>query len=242
MNTITSLYDNNMSGLFINSAPKAPLHHTSDIQSKNNSTLIPDITSYPTHSIDQPSKITQNSDQGSSKDAEVDKTKTYSEILSGNDKGFTQAEIQLIEELKQIDTKVRQHEMAHIAAGGKYITSGANFTYQRGPNGKNYAVGGEVGIDTSPVSGDPEATIKKMRQVKSAALAPADPSAQDLKVAANAMSEVSKALSELIVSQAEDRATANEKKAFGPLKKAADSYEKASVLPEEETPSFQIAV
>ena len=237
MNTITSLY-NNISGLFINSVPKAPLNNTPDIQSKNNSTPAPGIKSYPAHSMDQPSGIDKTSDPGNPEDVD----EAYSEIRPGNDQGFTQAEIQLIEELKKIDTKVRQHEMAHIAAGGKYITSGANFAYERGPNGKNYAVGGEVGIDTSPVPGDPEATIKKMRQVKSAALAPADPSAQDLKVAANAMSEVSKALSELIVSQAEDRAAANEEKAFGPLKKAADSYERTSALPGEEIPSFQIAV
>ncbi len=240
MNTITSLYNTNISGLFINSVPKAPLNNTPDIQSKNNSTPAPGIKSYPAHSMDQPSGIGKISNKGNPEGAEVDEA--YSEIRPGNDQGFTQAEIQLIEELKQIDTKVRQHEMAHIAAGGKYITSGANFTYQRGPNGKNYAVGGEVSIDTSPVPGDPEATIKKMRQVKNAALAPADPSAQDLKVAANAMSEVSKALSELIVSQAEDRAAANEEKAFGPLKKAADSYERTSALSGEEIPSFQIAV
>lgn len=240
MNTITSPYNTNISGLFINSVPKAPLSNTPDIQSKNNSIPASGIKSYPAHSADQPSGIDKTSDPGNPENAEVDKA--YSEIRVGNDQGFTQAEIQLIEELKQIDTKVRQHEMAHIAAGGKYITSGANFTYQRGPNGKNYAVGGEVGIDTSPVPGDPEATIKKMRQVKSAALAPADPSAQDLKVAANAMSEVSKALSELIISQAEDRAAANEEKAFGPLKKAADSYERTNALSGEKTSSFQIAV
>jgi hypothetical protein len=240
MNTIISPYNNNISGLLINSVPKLPLNNTPDIQSKTNSTPAPGIRSYPSHSIHQPSGINKTSDPGNPENAEVDEA--YSEIRPGNDQGFTQAEIQLIEELKQIDTKVRQHEMAHIAAGGKYITSGANFTYQRGPNGKNYAVGGEVGIDTSPVPGDPEATIKKMRQVKSAALAPADPSAQDLKVAANAMSEVSKALSELIVSQAEDRAAANEEKAFGPLKKAVASYERTSGLSGEENPSFQIAV
>src|SRR3989339_7389 len=240
MNTITSLYNNNIYGLLINSVPKAPLNNTPDIQSKNNSIPASGIKSSPAHSADQPSEIHKTSDPGDPENAEVDKA--YSEIRPGNDQGFTQAETQLIEELKEIDTKVRQHEMAHIAAGGKYITSGANFAYERGPNGKNYAVGGEVGIDTSPVPGDPEATIKKMRQVKNAALSPADPSTQDLKVAANAMSEVSKALSELIVSQAEDRAAANEEKAFGPLKKAVDSYEKTSALSGKETHSFQIAV
>lgn len=169
-------------------------------------------------------------------------TNNSSEIISGNDPAFTQAEIKLLEELKKTDTKVKQHEMAHIAAGGQYITSGVNFTYQQGPDGKNYAVGGEVRIDTSPVPGDPEATIKKMNKVKSAALAPADPSPQDLKVAADARSEVSKALSELMISQVKEQATANEKKAFGNLKKAADSYEKIGSIPDKEISSFQIAI
>jgi len=231
-----------MSGLLINSVPRTPLDNTPDIQSKNNPKLIPVIDSYPSDTIYQSPEINKPSDQSNPEDTEVDETKNYSEIIPGNDQGFTQAEIKLIEELKEIDTKVRQHEMAHIAAGGKYITSGASFTYQRGPNGKNYVVGGEVSIDTSPVPGDPEATLKKMRQVRSAALAPADPSSQDLKVAANAISEVSKALAELIIFQAEDQASANEEKAFGPFKKAADSYKKTSALPWEKISSFQIAV
>lgn len=54
-----------------------------------------------------------------------------------------------VAELKKIDSKVRQHEMAHMAAGGGLVTSGASYTYQKGPDGVNYAVGGEVGIDTS---------------------------------------------------------------------------------------------
>ncbi|HRF89883.1 MAG TPA: putative metalloprotease CJM1_0395 family protein, partial [Desulfobacter postgatei] len=33
----------------------------------------------------------------------------------------------LIEKLEKVDAEVRAHEMAHIAAGGEYITSGATF-------------------------------------------------------------------------------------------------------------------
>lgn len=155
---------------------------------------------------------------------------------------LSQAELQLVEELGQVDNEVRRHEMAHIAVGGRYITSGANFTYTRGPDGKNYVVGGEVGIDTSPVPGDPEATIRKMRQIKSAALAPANPSSQDLKIASNATSAGSKALSDLMVLQAKEQADSNENEAFGNVKKAAASYETIDNLPEEETSTFQIAV
>ena len=91
-----------------------------------------------------------------------------------------------IAKLRARDREVRAHEQAHAAAAGGVATGGPNFTYEQGPDGKQYAVGGEVKIDTSPVAGDPEATIRKARQIRAAALAPADPSAQDRAVAASA--------------------------------------------------------
>ena len=106
-------------------------------------------------------------------------------------------EQQQVEELKARDREVRTHEMAHVAAGGSFVTSGPSYTYQTGPDGKGYAVGGSVGIDTSPVEGDPAATIQKMQTVAAAALAPASPSGQDLKVAAAARQAEAKARSEL---------------------------------------------
>jgi hypothetical protein len=66
------------------------------------------------------------------------------------------------------------------------VRSGAQYEYEKGPDGKKYAVGGEVQIDTSKVPGDPEATLKKMQAIRSAAMAPASPSAQDRRVAAQA--------------------------------------------------------
>jgi hypothetical protein len=88
--------------------------------------------------------------------------------------------------------------MAHIAAGGQYVRGGANFEYQTGPDGKRYAVGGEVSIDTSGVSGDPDATMRKMQVVRKAALAPAKTSAQDRSVAASASHKQNKAKQEKI--------------------------------------------
>ena len=159
-----------------------------------------------------------------------------------NGRELTQEEMRVLNQLKQRDAEVKRHEMAHVAAGGQYITSGAKFSYQRGPDGRNYASGGEVGIDTSPVPGDPQATIQKMRQVKRAALAPANPSAQDLKVAANATTQTSKAMSELMVLQGEEQAKRNDTQAFGNIEKAAGTYEQVNNLPESETSSFEIAV
>lgn len=91
-----------------------------------------------------------------------------------------------IAQLAARDREVRAHEQAHVAAGGALITSGPTYTYQTGPDRRRYAVGGEVGIDTSPVRGDPEATLDKARRIRAAALAPAEPSSQDRQVAARA--------------------------------------------------------
>ncbi|MBT8330957.1 MAG: hypothetical protein KJP06_01390 [Deltaproteobacteria bacterium] len=90
-----------------------------------------------------------------------------------------------VEKLRKRDQEVKAHERAHMAAGAGVVMGGANYKYEHGPDGKMYAVGGEVKIDTSKEN-DPEATIRKMQQVKKAALAPAQPSAKDRSVAAQA--------------------------------------------------------
>ena len=110
---------------------------------------------------------------------------------------LSEEEIQKVQELKQRDQEVRTHEAAHLAAAGKYATGGASFDYKRGPDGKNYAVGGEVGIDTSPVPNNPQATIQKAQQIKAAAQAPAQPSSTDRQVAASAAQMETKARQEL---------------------------------------------
>lgn len=108
----------------------------------------------------------------------------------------TSAESRELEQLKQRDREVRAHELAHLAAAGQYAQGGAKFEYQRGPDGGRYAVGGEVSIDTSPVPGDPEATIRKLQAVQRAALAPAEPSGQDRSVASQAAGGIVQARAE----------------------------------------------
>ena len=93
-----------------------------------------------------------------------------------------------VSKLQQRDREVRSHEQAHISAGGPHVSGGASYSYTRGPDGKQYAVGGSVSIDTASVPGNPEATLEKARMVRSAALAPGAPSAQDQSVAAQAAS------------------------------------------------------
>lgn len=106
---------------------------------------------------------------------------------------LTDEQQQQVQELKARDTEVRTHEAAHLAAAGPYASGGPNFEYTTGPDGKRYATGGSVSIDTSPIAGDPDATIRKMQQVRAAALAPADPSGQDQAVAAQAAAQLAQA-------------------------------------------------
>ena len=86
--------------------------------------------------------------------------------------------------LKEIDAHVKAHEAAHKAAGGSFAGA-AHYTYVTGPDGKKYAIAGEVPIIIKK-GNTPEETIANMQIVKAAALAPSDPSSQDLKVAARA--------------------------------------------------------
>jgi len=107
-----------------------------------------------------------------------------------------------LRDLRRRDEQVRQHEQAHLSAAGAYARGGARYEYETGPDGERYAVSGEVDIDTAPIPGDPEATIRKMEIVRAAALAPADPSAQDLQVAAKAARAIERARAEIARRQA----------------------------------------
>lgn len=109
--------------------------------------------------------------------------------------------------LKARDMQVRQHEAAHLAAAGGLVTSGASYTYQKGPDGVNYAIGGEVGIDVSP-GRTPQETIDRARIIRAASLAPVDPSGPDLAVAARAQQMELKARSELAQQPSQSLATA----------------------------------
>jgi len=88
-----------------------------------------------------------------------------------------------IQQLQARDREVRQHEQSHMAAAGGLLKSGPNYSYIVGPDGKRYAIGGSVEIDTSETSDDPEANLEKGQRIQAAALAPAEPSGADLAVA-----------------------------------------------------------
>ena len=95
------------------------------------------------------------------------------------------------------DLEVRKHEQAHQMAGGEHAGS-PSYQFSHGPDGKRYATGGEVAIDIGAIPGDPAATLAKMQQVRAAALAPAEPSSQDLSVARAATAKEAQARKELM--------------------------------------------
>ena len=115
--------------------------------------------------------------------------KSSSEQLSPDER-------QTVRKLQKRDAEVKQHEAAHLAAAGQYAAGGPSYTYQTGPDGRRYAIGGEVPIDVSEEK-NPEQTIQKMRIVRQAALAPAHPSGADHAIAATASMKESEARREL---------------------------------------------
>lgn len=113
---------------------------------------------------------------------------------------LTPAQQDEVRQLQRRDQVVRQHEMAHLAASGGLATSGAIYSFQRGPDGQSYAVGGEVNIDVSP-GRTPQETIARARTIIAAALAPADPSGPDRAVAAQARQMQQQAMIEAMKEQ-----------------------------------------
>ena len=97
---------------------------------------------------------------------------------------LSEDEKRVVEELRARDAEVRAHEMAHVAAAGG-LAGAPSYSYQTGPDGKRYAIGGSVSIDTSS-GNDPQETLSKAQRIRSAAMAPAEPSGQDRAVAARA--------------------------------------------------------
>lgn len=127
-----------------------------------------------------------------------------------------------IRQLATRDREVRAHEQAHVSAGGQYAGA-PTFQFERGPNGVSYAISGEVSISTGDEA-TPQATLQKAQVVRRAALAPAEPSPQDRRVAA-------------LASQMEARARG----AIAKEQKADAEVEEGKAVKETETTNDQTA-
>jgi len=111
--------------------------------------------------------------------------KNAEKVQSSNDPHkLSESEKQLVKDLSARDSEVKAHEIAHQSASGG-LAGAASYTYQQGPDGKMYAIGGEVPI-SSPTASSPEEALANAKKVVAAALAAGSPSPQDYSVAASA--------------------------------------------------------
>lgn len=156
-------------------------------------------------------------------------------------KTLSPEEQRVVAELQQIDRTVRAHEQAHLQAGHGVVTSGPNYTYTYGPDGKQYAVGGEVGIDTSAEK-KPEDNIDKGERIQAAALAPRDPSPQDYRVASIGGRLEAQGHSDLAVQQAEERALEAERSARSREAAVRQTYAAPKTATEAATPGDNVSI
>ena len=118
------------------------------------------------------------------KEKEQELQKSLAKEKASNPNELDPEQEQQVKELAQRDAEVKAHEAAHQAAAGG-LAGAASYTYQQGPDGKMYAIGGEVPI-SAPTSSSPEEALANARKIMAAATAPGDPSSQDMAVASSA--------------------------------------------------------
>lgn len=151
-------------------------------------------------------KSVQNADETTNNPQNKENNGEQTQMVNG--KELTMSEVREVRELEKIDAQVKAHEAAHQAAGGG-LAGAASFSYQKGPDNKMYAVAGEVPIQIKEGS-TPQETIAIARQIQAAAMAPADPSPQDYRVAASAVKLEMEAKIELSEQQEEERKEASQ--------------------------------
>lgn len=183
-------------------APSAStvVQNTSSI---NNTTAVSKVNetakSTAPRTVENQSSVSQSTPSSSPSDPVLSKRSSE----STQSKEQETVELEQVKQLSQRDREVRSHEAAHAAAGGQH-TGAPSYTYTRGPDGNLYATGGQVSVDTSGIANDPEATIAKAETVIRSALAPANPSPQDIKVAAEAQAMLITAQAELALKATEE--------------------------------------
>ena len=132
---------------------------------------------------------------------------------SGED-NLSEEEKQQVQELQRRDREVKAHEQAHIAASAG-LAGAPSYEYQTGPDGKRYAVGGEVSL-RSGGSSDPETALREAETIKRAATAPAEPSSTDRAVAAQASADINRLKAEKSAQNREENQSGDEGESSSP--------------------------
>jgi hypothetical protein len=108
---------------------------------------------------------------------ESSRSKDYIEESGAVGKNYDKQDFErVLSKFKRRDAEIRSHEQVHASIGP--TTSPISYNYQQGPDGKMYAVGGSVRLDTS-IPDDPKAAAFKLEQIQKAASGPVDPSGVD---------------------------------------------------------------
>ncbi|MBW7875884.1 MAG: hypothetical protein H3C47_07850 [Candidatus Cloacimonetes bacterium] len=217
----------------LNLAPVSPIPEAEKITPVSPAEAINPVTDKQNDSEKLPSFLPQKQDptRPPTFDSETSK-KSDTEKKDGSGKELTPQEQEEINKLKARDAEVSAHENAHAAAAGPYARGGANYSYQTGPDGKRYRVGGHVNIDISEER-DPRATIQKAQVIYRAALAPAEPSSQDRSVASAAKQMEARARQQL----AEEEKSNSQSN----VKKALNAYEKSTQFKAQFSSGFSLA-
>ena len=134
-----------------------------------------------------------------------------------------------VEKLRQRDIEVKAHEQTHKAQLGPYATGGPYYTYKRGPDNNQYAVGGSVGVDTSKES-TPEKTIQKAQTIKRASLAVSSPSSADKAVAAKAQQMEQQARAEMAEEKRLERKARFELGAYQQADQSKSAAQKINII------------
>lgn len=145
--------------------------------------------------------IGSTEDSGYEDSSEKEETAQKSGALSEDQTGvsgqpLSDEEKEQVEKLRQRDQEVRSHEMAHLAVAGQFSSGGIRYELTTGPDGRQYAVGGQVSIRI-PDAPTPEEDLSIATQVERAALAPANPSPADRSIAASARQKGAEAMQEI---------------------------------------------
>jgi len=125
----------------------------------------------------------------STKHAEIEKLEEKDKIESVKKQDYIEASInkyddddfaRVLEKFKNKDAEIRTHEQVHASIG--HTTAPISYSYQQGPDGKMYAVGGSVRLETS-MPDDPKAAAFKLDMLQKAASAPSNTSGADNAIA-----------------------------------------------------------
>lgn len=129
-----------------------------NISNQTNQALLSSIKVELSQKYAQLNKIDQENINNPSKE----KYQDYFEesVVNGNlDKNDYE---RVLDKFRNMDAKVRMHEQTHASLSN--TTSPIQYNYQMGPDGKMYAVGGSVRLDTSMPS-DPKAAMNKLDSI-----------------------------------------------------------------------------